>query len=691
MAAAQGMTFVFAAFTDLSGRPAQGVIAFSGARPYASRLVAGRDPRPDHPHEFVANSTFAAKFHVNVGDTLPVVSWTRRQAADGQGYNGSAIGPRFEATLVGIFKTPESLEDIYDVGIFPPALLHEDIGAVSTVMSVRLEPGATLTQIRSELDRLPGGERITVAEGQLVKDTVRSGVNAEARGIWLMAFVAALGAIVALGQLLGRHVRFAIGERVPLVAAGYTNRQLRAELMLRAAVPTVAGVAFGAAAAVLASGLFPPGYVRAIDPDAGIRLDAPALVGGGAALLVLVLAWVAVATAVTSRGPVRRPRAGAAEMLARRAPGPAASTGTNFALSGRDGSSAGAVGTGLALTFIIAALVGTAVFATSLDRLVSDPGHFGRNFSFQVGDNTDLTPAKLRRLFIDDRNVDGLMILTAGQGRFAGKTIPLVGVDYVRGGLAPDLLEGALPATRVDVALGRVTARALHAHIGGTVVLTGTAGRVTLHVVGLAVVPSVGDNDGVGEGAVLTPEGLARIDSEPSTALAAIRLAPDASRSARREISNRAGSPAGQEDPPGVIVNLRRVTGVPRVLAALLGVLALITLVHALIVSIQQRRPDVAILRSLGADRMWVARVVHWQASVVAVLPIIVGVPLGLFAGRVVFRAFVDRIGARPDPSVPPSLIVVIVLAVIVAANVAAVVPAHRARRLAVARLLTAE
>ena len=148
------------------------------------------------------------------------------------------------------------------------------------------------------------------------------------------------------------------------------------------------------------------------------------------------------------------------------------------------------------------------------------------------------------------------------------------------------------------------------------------------------------------------------------------------------------GGTVGVEESPPVIVNIARVRRVPTVLALLLGAMVLLTMLHALIVAVHGRRRDVAVLRALGANRQWVARAVHWQATVLTGLPIVVGVPVGLLAGSALFRVFVDHIGALPDPAFPFLLLFLAIVGLLVVANLAAVVPAFRARRVAAAQLL---
>ena len=59
------------------------------------------------------------------------------------------------------------------------------------------------------------------------------------------------------------------------------------------------------------------------------------------------------------------------------------------------------------------------------------------------------------------------------------------------------------------------------------------------------------------------------------------------------------------------------------------GELALLTVSHGMLTSMRNRRRDLAILRSLGADRGWITRAVHWQATLLTALPVVIGVPAG--------------------------------------------------------------
>jgi hypothetical protein len=692
VASAQSMTFIFAGVVDSQHEAAIDTLSFAGIQPPSSRLVVGRTTDPANPHEFVADKTFAAAHDAHVGDRFKVISWNQEQADHGQGFGDDPQGPSFEAVLVGIVDASDKLEVDYSIAVFSPALLDLDVGKVATIMSIRLEPGVTLTDLRTELDRLPGGQGLSLEPGRVISADVRNAVDAQALATWLMAAVGAAAAIIALGQLLSRHARLSSSERDPLSALGFTRGQLLGETIGRAAVPAIVGLAGGWVIATLASSRFPAGFVRPLEPDPGLRVDLVAFLIGTGVLLTYMLLWVGIASLATARNRTRPRTPWWNEALARRAPNPAAATGARFALTAHDGSTAAAAGTVIVLGVIIALLVGTLAFAASLDRLVTDRGRFGSNYTFAVGDNSDLDADQLRSALEGDRDISGMMILSASEARRGRTTVELVGVEHVQGALRPRILSGREPTAPDEIALGRVTARQLDLGVGGELELAGDSAPHAYRVVGIAVVPTIGGNDGVGRGAIVTADALPRLRVEPTTVMAAIELRDGVSlETARQRIRELVGATPGPQDVPSSILNVSRVRRIPVLLAAMLGALGLVTLVHALIVSIQNRRRDLAVLRALGADRVWLARLVHWQASVLTVLPLIPGIPLGLVAGAVVFRAFTDRIGALPDPAFPFVAMAAIALALIVVANVAAVVPARRARRMLPAELLRDE
>jgi hypothetical protein len=687
----EARTFMFAALVVDEGEFADGTLVFSGTRPSSSRLIAGRDADPASRYEFVADEAFVDAHAARLGDRFQLVSLTEEQVAGGA-FDSAPEGPSFDAVLVGVLAPADALETEYTTATFPPALLDQGVPTRSTTMAVRLDPGVSFEDLRAELDGLADGSQLSLGPGRVVSADVRRAVEAQAQATWLVAVVVAAAAVVALGQLLTRHARVDPVEHRSLAAFGFTRTQLATETVLRAAVPATLGIVVGAALAVVGSGIFPAGFVRVIEPDPGIRVDARTLALGAALLLTGVLVWVTVAVVGRGRIRSRRDPSRFGEVFARRAPSPAAATGTRFALTAPDGSATSALGPLLALAVLIAGVVGATVFAASHDRLVSDRGRFGSNYTFAVGDTTNLAADELRARLEGDPDIAGLMLLTLGQARVVDATVALVGVDSVRGGLAPHVLAGRLPTGPDEVALGRVAMRQLELDVGNEVSLAGSGGSATYRVVGAAVVPSIAGNDGVGQGGVVTSEGLLRVAPSPFSSMAAVLLRDGAPPDAGVRIAGLVGvQQPGTQDMPTAILNVARVRRIPALLAVLLAVLATLTMIHALIVSIQRRRRDLAVVRALGADGRWIGRAVRWQATVLTTLPLVLGVPLGVLAGSLVFRAFADRIGAVPSPARPILLVALAILALIAIANLVAIVPIRRARRLSTARALRDE
>jgi len=100
-----------------------------------------------------------------------------------------------------------------------------------------------------------------------------------------------------------------------------------------------------------------------------------------------------------------------------------------------------------------------------------------------------------------------------------------------------------------------------------------------------------------------------------------------------------------------------------------------------LVVSISRRRREIGLLKSLGLVNNQVGAAVCWQASTVAMVGIVVGVPLGVALGQVVWKAFAINLGAVPVSTVPAWLIVVLAAGVLVVSNLLAVAPALVAAR----------
>jgi ABC-type antimicrobial peptide transport system permease subunit len=191
----------------------------------------------------------------------------------------------------------------------------------------------------------------------------------------------------------------------------------------------------------------------------------------------------------------------------------------------------------------------------------------------------------------------------------------------------------------------------------------------------------------------------------PTTLL--VRLPPHVSAAAGRAEMQKvldAGNKAFAADPdaqgdtvnlldvqrPAEIVNYRSTGATPLVLAAGLAGGAVAALGLTLVASVRRRRRDLGLLKTLGFTGRQLTSAIAWQASVVAVIGLVAGVPLGIVLGRQLWIVFAHQIYAVPKPTVPWSAALVVPGALLLT-NVVAAIPGRMARRTPAALVLRTE
>jgi ABC-type lipoprotein release transport system permease subunit len=120
-----------------------------------------------------------------------------------------------------------------------------------------------------------------------------------------------------------------------------------------------------------------------------------------------------------------------------------------------------------------------------------------------------------------------------------------------------------------------------------------------------------------------------------------------------------------------------------------LGAIAALTL--TLVASVRQRRRDLALLKTIGFVRRQLAAAVAWHATTAAVVGIVVGIPLGLVAGRWLWDLFAQEINAVPYRTVSVPSVVLVTFGTVLLANLVAALQARSAARTPTAVMLRAE
>jgi ABC-type antimicrobial peptide transport system permease subunit len=142
---------------------------------------------------------------------------------------------------------------------------------------------------------------------------------------------------------------------------------------------------------------------------------------------------------------------------------------------------------------------------------------------------------------------------------------------------------------------------------------------------------------------------------------------------------------------PAEIVNYRTLGNTPGLLGIALALGAIVALGLTLLASVRRRRRELALLKTLGFTRRQLGATVAWQASVAVVIGVLIGVPLGIVAGRALWIRFAEALHVVPQPTVPLVSIALIALTALVLANLVAAIPGLQAARTNTAEQLHAE
>jgi hypothetical protein len=698
------------------------------------RVLAGRRYDPADPDAVMIDQRMAALAHVRPGGILRV------QAIQGFTSASPTVRGTLTARVSAIVRfddglVPASAGAAEPRALFSPAFVekyvtHRDWWLVtSDYAGVRLRPGASqaaFTAAARSLARRYPATRGTVSIISLAAATATAqrAMRPEAVALAIFAGLAGLIALVILAQLLSRQVSIDAADYPILRALGASRGTLAAASLLWVGAVTLAGGLLGAGLAIAASPLMPIGLARLAEPSPGIEVNLAVLGAGLAAtvllplLLVLPAAWRAARTAAGPHGVAGPPRPGRASRLGS-ALGMAGSLtggiGVRMALEPGRGRTAVPVRSALAGTIVaVAAVVAAAVFGASLLGLVGVPHRYGQNWTQSIDFQAPTTPRSLAARFMATQpSVSGYALGNFGQIAVNRRVVPAIGVDPVHGHGFVTVLAGRPPAGPGEIALGQQTFQAAHAAIGQQVRASVNGRARRLRVVGEVVLPAFTEGGSsatdLGQGAVVGTS-LLSTPYQPTgcvhglTCYSFILLRYPAGTPLRAADAHLAAAFAQHgcrisqgcytlttDQRPSDIRNYSGIRDTPLVLGALLGLLAVGTLSHALLAGVRRRYRDLALLKTLGLVRSQLLRVVCWQATTLAVAALLAGLPLGLLAGRWAWVVFAGSAGVAAQADVPVALVLLAVPATVALANLIAAGPGWTAARIPAATVLRSE
>jgi predicted lysophospholipase L1 biosynthesis ABC-type transport system permease subunit len=225
-----------------------------------------------------------------------------------------------------------------------------------------------------------------------------------------------------------------------------------------------------------------------------------------------------------------------------------------------------------------------------------------------------------------------------------------------------------------------------------------------MRVVGRMVAPSVGDlftnslDDGGWISGAFVHQANAFAKSNPNVpppppfTLFAVRYASGVSSAeAFASLRHDFGATVLRQLPAADALNLQSVDRLPIILAGLVVVLGGATVGNTLVTSVRRRRRELATLKTLGFVRRQVAATVGWQSTSFASVAVVVGLPIGVAAGRWAWYLVASGIGSVSPATVPAIAIAVIVPGTLLVANGIATAPAWSAARIPPAVVLRSE
>lgn len=665
-------------------------------------LDEGRLPRASSLEEVFVNRREAQSSDLHVGSVITL-------AAIGgidQSFEGEpVILGQIEARVVGIGQfLDEVLGDDFDGSqrvLATPALTAKFSGDVGTYtwQGLRLTPGTTVDEaIAAYRTVLDDAHDINVQRTDVQVDRVQRAVRPVVAGLTVFGIAAGLAALAlgALGAL--RLIAAMRADVATLRALGLSAGGVGAVVSAPALLAVAIGALGAAVGALVLSPLTPVGPVRDIEPHPGVALDATVLLVGTLALALLL------STAVTlfTRRTVRRqqtndeghaPPSRIVALAASIGLGPIPAVGIRHAVGGGQHDGVPTRSTLAACTVSVVAMASALTFGASVSHLIEGPAGYGwaADLAISSGGGYDELQLAEADAAAAAPHVTGLTIAGFGPLQVGAERVNAIGIEAIEGPALVTTVGGRLPIGPDEVALGASTARDLDTSIGGTIDAVGGP----LEVVGIVALPAIGPvasaHPSLGQGALLTLDGLSAQTDRAYPSLALVRLPDGIDPSTVAAEVTRDIATAISESPPefaAPYVNLRpaEVVGLAparrtaNLLAGLLGIAALLALGLTLSSSVRRRGPTFAILSSIGFGRRDLRRTVRWQTNVVTVVALLVGLPLGVVAGRTSWSALAHQLRAAANPQVPLALALA-AAAVLVIANLVGELPARRAAR----------
>jgi len=687
------------------------------------KLLSGH--LPTGVHDALVGFSMQQQYGLKIGSIVSVPLYAKSQTHKWIVSNQyfTPHGPVVRFRVVGIevsvndFPTNSPSYSLFTSRAFDRSVGRSVVGV--DVYQVRLRHGqGDMPQLQPYINHHQNHGFVFVQNEDVSLGSVSQSIQPQATGWWFFVLFAVLAGLALIGQAISRQSLVERESYPTLSALGLRPRQLWGLGLLRAGVIGVAGACMGVAIAYAFSDLTPLGEARAASPSLGFVFSG-ALFGVGALVVVATVVALAIVpswrAAQNRRGPSAHElpagHTNAAVTIVSRAGAPASAVvGVRNAFDRGRGRTSVPVATALVgATVAVAALVATSVFGASLTHLVKTPPLYGQDTQLEL--NSLTTPQVNAIVASIKDNPDVTKITWA----FAGKYLDVGPVSVqgafsvvAKGPMALSFVNGHPPHGNSQIVLGSTTMAQAKLHVGSDV-RVGLINKKShefyhvFRVVGTMVSPP-DSSGGLGVGAVIPLHAALSLACTTSPSKAAceqkliaqisgwgmlVGVAPGASgRAELHYLQRRYSQEVSELSAPVNLINFGQAVDFPLLLGVTLALFGAATLAHLLFVSVARRRRQVALLKVLGFVRRQVLAATCWQALTVVVVGLVIGVPVGILAGRDIWLLFATHLGAVPVAIIPVGLICVVCAVIIVGGLALAVAPAAFAVRVRPAEAL---
>jgi hypothetical protein len=672
-------------------------------REMAGVIVEGRLPDPHRADEITVNQNVRNKYGLDIGSTITLVQPMPSAAL---GIPAAFIPPHPAPIhqvlrVVGISHSPDN-----ELDTMPSSGLYTEnratlVGPVNEFVDLR-HGAADLAKFQADVQRI-AGHPVNVAGGAELFGVkkVQAISNVEQGGLLLFALAVLLGAGALVGQALVRAVTAGAAELPVWRAMGADSRVAVRGLVIPTFVTAAVGAVTAIVVAIALSPRFPIALTRKFDLDVGFHADWAVLVSGALGLMVAVLgaAWATAEIRVRRREQLRTRTSATARVATAAGLPPSLLIGSRLAVEPGQGRRAVPVRSALIGAIVgVLGVVGCLTFRAGLADTAHDPARSGVVWDAFVAADGGVARSDQAKLVHDHAVAAVLDATWARTIRIDGHSTPTFGTQLLKGRLQPLVLEGHAPRGNDEIAFAPTTMKNLGVQIGDVVRVGSGRGR-PMHVVGRALLPATSHTD-YDESAWITRPALEKAiprDAGPDLVedwnLVRFRPGADTHAALRRfeAISRPNGYYSGPATLPSAVISLGKLRALPLALAVFFALLAIATVAHALVTTVRRRRHDLAVLRSIGFTRRDARIAIAWQATLIAIVGLVVGIPLGIVAGRLIWKQLAENF---PVAYVPPFALFGVLLVVpvaIIVANLIAAGPGHAATRIRPARVLRTE